>query len=477
MSKKNSESNNKKQPGPARNIAKIPQELKDLFGFSAACSCGKVHSVELKGASIRPGAIDELVDWARQLGLGRTVCIVVDRKTRQLAGERVKKLLDKDGFKTSLCVVPDGKGNRPHADQAGLAYVEAALGGVDFAVAVGSGTLNDLTKLASFRKNIPYLVVATAPSMNGYTSAIAAVMLQGVKRTLDCHQPLAVIADLDIITRAPAELIAAGLGDLESKPTATADYRLSGAIRNDYYCAAPEQVVLQAEAKVAEAAADIGMRDPPAIALLTEALLLSGISMKLAGVSSPASGGEHLISHFWDMTAADEGRVEGWHGAQVGVATIVTATLYEQLGKLNPASINIDQLVAKSPGLDEIEARIKSRHAMRAEEVFKEYKKKHLEPEQLRRELGRIVDGWDDLWAEIGQSLRPGAKVRSILAAARAPVSVSQLGLSPGHLRRAFVAAREIRGRYTVLDLAADLQILDTAGEAVLQASGFLAEG
>jgi len=459
--------------GGAR-LAEIPTGLDELLGYSSPCSCGKIHSVELKQVAIRPGAVDQVVAFARDVGRRLVVCVAADRVTWQVAGERVSKLLASDGHATSACILPDGAGGRPHADEENLALVERALEGSDLGLAVGSGTVNDLVKLASYRRGIPYMVVASAPSMNGYTSAIAAIMLRGIKRTVACHQPLAVVADLDILCAAPHELAAAGLGDLESKPTATADFRLAGKLRGAYYCPAPERVVLGAEARVAEAAADIGRGDPQALALLAEALLLSGISMKLAGTSSPASGGEHLISHFWDMSAQDEGRVEGLHGAQVGVATIVSAALYEALQKIDPARIDIERIAAAWPSSAEIAGKLGRRHGKRTDEVREEYLKKHLEPDELRGELSRIRDSWDDLWSSVGEPLRRAKRVREILAAGGAPTTIAQLGLNDDHLRLAFLSAREIRGRFTVLDLAAELGVLEHLRDEILDSSGCL---
>jgi len=467
-----------KETDQSRNIgvrlAEIPARLDQLLGYSSPCSCGVNHSVELRRVTIRPGAIDDLVEFTKDVGQRLSICVAADRVTWQVAGERVSKLLGSDGHATGTCILPDGAGGRPHADEKTLAMVESALVGADLGLAVGSGTVNDLVKLASFRLGIPYQVVATAPSMNGYTSAIAAVMLRGVKRTVDCHQPMAVIADLDILRAAPSELAAAGLGDLESKPTATADFRLAGKLRGAYYCPAPERVVLGAEARVAEAAADIGRGDPQSLALLTEALLLSGISMKLAGTSSPASGGEHLISHFWDMCAGDESRVEGLHGAQVGVATIVCATLYEALQKIDPDRIDVERIMASWPTGAEISDKLGRRHGKRTDEVRAEYLKKHLEPDELQNELLQIRSGWSDLWSFVGEPLRRAESVREILAAGRAPTTVAQIGLSVDHLRRAYLAAREIRGRFTVLDLAAELGVLEHLREEILESSGCL---
>ncbi len=452
-------------------LASIPEGLDQLIGFSAACSCGKTHSVDLEGVSLHAGALPTVVDWVRKKGSGLSLGVVVDRISRELAGDQVRRLLEREGHRVRLCELVDGPGERPHAEEGALAKVEAALADIDLAVAVGSGTVNDLTKLASFRRKIPYLVVATAPSMNGYTSAIAAMTLAGVKRTVACHQPYAVVADLDLLQQAPAHLIAAGLGDLESKPTSTTDYRLGGLLRGEYYCPAPERVVLAAEARVAEAAADIGRKDPAALALLTEALLLSGLSMKLAGTSSPASGGEHLISHFWDMQAEQEGRVEGWHGAQVGVATMVMAALYEELQDLRPAQIDWARLSDQAAPPADLREQIAARHGAHAQLVYDEFMAKQLWGVQLARHLDSIRQGWDGLWQSLRESLRPAARVREILQSAGAPTTVSALGLDRDHLRRALRGAREIRARYTVLDFAYELGVLPARAEAVIARS------
>ena len=457
--------------GPSENV---PTTLEGLIGFSRECGCGRTHSVELQLADLEPGALLRLPDVLRRLGAEDKVAVVSDRVTRTVAGTRAEELLRRDGRTVLSVTVPDGAGGRPHADEERLALVEAALEGVGFAVAVGAGTVNDLTKLAAFNRGIPYAVAATAPSMNGYASAIAAIMRRGVKRTEECHQPAAVIADPEILGRAPAHLIAAGLGDLESKPVSTADFRLSGMLRGTYYCDLPERVVFAAERRAADTAGGLLRGDPESVAALSEALILSGMSMKLAGSSSPASGGEHLISHFWDMTADEEGRVEGWHGAQVGVTTIVTSTLYERLSEVRPEELDVGEIVARRPSDDEVRAGIAARHGRRAQEVEAELFSKRLSAQEHRAQLERIVEAWDEIWAGLAPILRPPSRIRGILTSAGAPTTVTALGLTPDHLRRAYRAAREIRGRFTVLDLAAELCMLEETADEVLARSGCL---
>ncbi len=452
----------------------LPTRLSDLLGFSVSCPCGRRHSVELVAASIRPGATDDLPAFVRAVGSNLTVLVTADRVTAEILGNRVQRMLGRDGHTVGLLTVPDGEGGRPHATAHALLGVKAALQGADLAVAVGSGTINDLTKLASFELGLPYIAAATAPSMNGYTSAIAAMMIDGVKRTVPCAQPVAVTADLDILMNAPAHLIAAGLGDLESKPTATADYRLGAVVRGDGYCSAPESVVLEAEAKVAQTAEGLSSRDPEAIAALTEALILSGLSMKLAGSSAPASGGEHLISHFWDMTAAAENRVEGFHGAQVGMATIVTAQLYEALAALSPTDIDPDRIVAARFSIDAEIATIRKIHHPFDAEVCAEYEKKHPSDETLKERLHFLKNDWSALFEGLSDVLRKAGCIREILSSAGAPVRVTDLSLTPAHLERAFRYARHIRDRYTVLDLAHDVGLLEDAADEILRRSGCL---
>ena len=454
--------------------SKLPESLDELLKFKSVCNCGKIHSVDLLGISLRNNALEDVITYVRQIGNHCSVALIMDTITKSICGDKVVGLLKKDGHKTIQVVVPDNAGNKPYANEEGLKNVEQKLKNIDLAIAVGCGTINDLTKLASFRQGIPYIVIVTAPSMNGFTSAIAAISLKGIKRTIECHQPIAVIADLLILQNAPLQLISSGLGDLESKPTCTADFKLAGILRNEYYCTIPEQIVTKAEKKVSESVGGLQHRDPESIKILMEALLISGISMKMAGSSSPASGGEHLISHFWDMTAAMEGRIEGYHGAQVGVATIVTSALYEYLKNLSPEDINIDTILKNRPDRQDFKQDISRYFGAGAYSIQTEFFKKYYTNSQLETELLSIRKNWHDIWNKLNPNLRSSQQIRETLKTAGCPVTVQELGLTPDHLKRSLLAARYIRNRFTVLDFAANLGVLQQAGETVLHNSGCL---
>ena len=458
---------------PEQGFPVIPVELDGLAGYSGRCTCGRVHTIDTQQFVLRPGALGDLLQCVRRFSPGKHLGVLADAITDALAGRDVSDSLRTAGLEVTRYVVPDAEGGRPHATFDTVLDVEQQLQHVECIIAVGSGTINDLGKLVSYRLGIPYLVVATAPSMNGYTSAIAAIMKDGLKITVDCHQPVAVVADLDILVDAPLYLIQAGLGDLESKPVSTADFKLSALLRGSWYCPAPGAVVAEAEARAAACADRLATRDPDAIRVLTEALLLSGCSMKLAGSSSPASGGEHLISHYWDMTAATEGRVEGFHGAQVGVATLVSAALYEFLCTLSPETIDIDRLVSTRLSAFEEQDTVAARHGVFGKLAAAELAAKRLDDNDYRRELEFVVANWKYIWESLGM-LKPAARIREVLQKAGCPTTVRALGLTDDHLRRGFLYAREIRGRYTVLDFAAELGVLEIAASSVFTRSGCL---
>jgi glycerol-1-phosphate dehydrogenase [NAD(P)+] len=174
-------------PGKTQRYPTIPSEWNKLAGFSASCPCGKVHSNDIRQFNIRAGALQDVPQCVASLFRGNSIGMVADERTYSVAGQKVNELLRSAGNDVTGCIVPDEEDGRPHATFDTVLDVEHRLCSVEFIVAVGSGTVNDLSKLASYRLGIPYLIVATAPSMNGYTSAIAAIMKDGLKQTMTCH--------------------------------------------------------------------------------------------------------------------------------------------------------------------------------------------------------------------------------------------------------------------------------------------------
>ena len=291
---------------------------------------GAPIAVPVKDVRIERSLQDIEADLVAPLGLGRRLAVVSDPATRAVLGARVERALSR-----LATVVPVVLEAQPHADLATVATLRRACGPVDALVAVGSGTINDLCKFAAAKDGKPYVVFATAPSMNGYTSMNAAITVHGHKKTLPASTPLAVFMDLTILAAAPARMIRAGLGDSLCRPTAQVDWLLSHHLLGTPYRSAPFEMLADDESILLDAPEALVSGDLDAMRALARTLVLSGLGMTICGGSYPASQGEHLISHCIDMFApADRGNY--FHGEQVAVATLTMARIQEEVLAAGP---------------------------------------------------------------------------------------------------------------------------------------------
>ncbi|MBI4575839.1 MAG: sn-glycerol-1-phosphate dehydrogenase [Planctomycetes bacterium] len=430
-----------------------------LLGRRFHCTCGQEHHVPTDTVELQEDAAVRLARYVKELAGGGKVLVAGDSTTMTL-GATVRTELRRSRVPYEGVVM-----NRP-----GRGFLKATLASADTlalrltegfaaAVAVGSGTVNDLVKFACTRARLPYVVFATAPSMNGYPSGIAALEVHGIKRTMEATPPRGIFADPRILAAAPRDLLRAGFGDAISKPVSGADWRMATWLRGGSFCPFALDLVRQAEAEYLAHAQAIGRGEAAGVAALTRALILSGVSMVVAGSSSPASGGEHLISHYWDLRSALAGRAPRLHGLQVGVATVVTATLYEEVLGLD--SIDVTGCLGRYRDTEAREPEIRSRYGRLADETLAEVRAKQVPRDRKLSELERMRVNWPQWRSGLRAMVVPARQVREALAAAGCPTRAEDLGVTGEELEDAILHAREIRGRYTVLDLADDLGLLE----------------
>ena len=387
--------------------------------------------------------------------------LVSDETIWPLAGQPLADRLRGLGYPLDAYRIPAAA---PRADNAQIDALSERIGQKRPAavLAVGAGTVNDIAKMAAFAHGLPYAVCPTAPSMNGYTSSVAAILENGVKTTQPSRKPVAVLADLDILRRAPYPLVAAGLGDLLSKPVSGADWRLSHYLLDTPYSAAAVALINDADALIDGIAPRLPTRETQAIARLTACLCLSGLAMELAGSSAPASGGEHLLSHYLDMTHYTGAGPNHLHGSQVGVATLHTAALYRDLAARDPAFFDIEARLAAHPTWPELARDLEAHFGPLSAAVLPFAREKHPSKEGLRRRLRRVRDEWPALMLQVTAELRDPAALRLVLEEAQAPRTFAALGIDAPRAAAAGRWSRHIRPRYTVLDLAAELGLLET---------------
>lgn len=312
----------------------LDRPISQWAGMEYSCACGKSHKVDIQAIRVGSGVMQELPGILRDLGASH-IFLVTDNYTYEAAGRQVEQLLDQAGlayhkrvFQTETPLVPN---------EYALGSVLAAMTSQDdMLLAVGSGTLNDVTKYVSARTGIPYVIAATAPSMDGYASTVAPTILDGFKTTLPAVYPAAIVADVDILKDAPMPMLTAGFGDIIGKFTSLADWRLSHQLNGEYYCPEVAGVIEAAVETCAANAKALAQREPQAIQAVTEALILSGLAMGMVGVSRPASGAEHQMAHYWEMDALRRGEEHPLHGNAVGVGTVLAASLYEMAAEYLP---------------------------------------------------------------------------------------------------------------------------------------------
>ena len=314
------------------------------------CSCGKHHNFSVHDMSIRKGAIEDLPKMAEPFKDGK-ILVVFDNHTYEVAGKRAVELLKENGFNVKELLFDTGDDILiPDEKTLGRIVQEQDLD-TSLMVAVGSGVINDSVKFVTSRSGLPYIIVATAPSMDGYVADGAPIFSQGYKYSPVAHLTYGLVGDTDILKTAPQDLIQAGYGDVVGKITAIADWDLAVKANNDYRCDTCVTLVNRALDKCFAKAEGLKDRDPESLGALLEALTLTGVAMALVNISRPASGAEHMLSHFWEMDYIARGLNPNHHGIQVGVATPIIARFFEELADIIPEGTG-----ALCPPHEEIEA-------------------------------------------------------------------------------------------------------------------------
>lgn len=289
-----------------------------------ACSCGKTHTCDIEYVYIEKNAISRLGTLCNQ---NRNILLVADENTFSAAGEKVLKQLENKNiskviFSGKTILIPNEKA---------IEAVNNALGDTDLIIGIGSGVIQDLCKYVAFFSKLPYIIVATSPSMDGYASNGAAMILNGMKETVAAGLPKAIVADTDVLKNAPLEMIKAGYGDIIGKYSALCDWKLSTVVNDEYFC----QYIYDTTYKMIEATQNLAgkliNRDEESIGTLMEALVTVGIMMSFAGSSRPASGSEHHLSHFFEIVGIVNSENYLPHGIDVAYSTVVTAKIRERL--------------------------------------------------------------------------------------------------------------------------------------------------
>jgi len=431
-------------------------ELNKLLNKTFHCQCGSTHNVPIQEIIYAPDAIECMPDVLARYVKGRRIVLLCDVRTLSVAGKSAGQALESAGWDIDVIILPDTDTGGPVCDDITYNQLKSKISPPDIALAIGCGVINDLTKWLAFEQNIPYAVLATAATMNGFTSANIAPSIAGVKVILAARAPLAVFAIPSIIADAPFELTTAGLGDVIAKPVSTADWMMNHIFNGEHFCRTCSEMINSLEPSYTEHPENIQQRRPSALEALINALFYSGIAMTIIGTSAPASGGEHLLSHTLDMLSSVDGCEHDLHGRQVGVGTIVASALYEKIFQ-----IKTPKCVSFPPEIDA------AFWGKLQDSVNLQYEQKK---PLLQSMLGKLNDEsvWNKFIEKSRPLVRPAGQIKDCLKTAGAAYTFADIKCSRERIRKVILHMHEIRKRPTVVDMAWLLGILPNAVDEII---------
>ncbi len=300
--------------------------LQTLLDKLQHCPCGRTHAVDLEGVEVGRGLLGETARLLRAYRFSPRLLVVADRNTLA-AADGILDNLAQGGFSVHTLIYD----NLRTAHQKDVDRVLSLCSDADGVLSVGTGSLNDICRRAAFLADKPFAIFATAPSMDGFASDTAPITENNFKVSLPARQPRVILADTDILAAAPTELKSAGYGDMIAKYIAMADWRIANLTIGEYFCPQIADLTRDAVRRVVEMTDRVTENDAQTAGAILEALVMTGVAMKLCGSSRAASGAEHVVSHFWECKKLEQGLLSDFHGKKVGVASLMITRMYYDL--------------------------------------------------------------------------------------------------------------------------------------------------
>ena len=383
--------------------------------------------------------------------------LVADTNTYPVLGEQVAHALRDNGFEVTPIVLT---GDEVIADEHYLLHilVHAPVGRSTF-LAVGTGTITDMTRFISHRMGCDFISLPTAPSVDGFTSIGAPLVLNRVKQTIISQPPVALFADLHTLSEAPHELIAAGYGDMIGKITSLADWKLGSLVWEEPF---DRHIYERSEAAIEQCLGQtgaIGRQSPDGVRQLMEALIESGLCMLDFGSSRPASGSEHHASHYWEMMLLQQHRPAILHGAKVGFALTLIARQYAKVRAIDRVEMEKRLAAATLPDRGEEIEIIRQGYGSVADTVIRNHAAfLDMTPDDWQALKCRIEQHWEDI-QQIAAGIPPADQLVDYLQRVHAATDGAALGLKPDEVERGLYYGHYLRSRFTVMKLSRVLDI------------------
>ena len=425
-----------------------------------SCSCSLEHATPRQDIYVGQQLIGKVPLFIRRRGLGTRCVLVCDNNTYEVAGRDVEAALRADGFSVTLCrVVREGK---MVPDETAVGEVVLSLApDTEFLVAVGSGSVTDITRVTAKAAKLPFVSVGTAPSMDGYTSVVAPLIFRGAKIHRKANCPEIIVCDLDVMSRAPEGMFISGVGDVLGKYIAKADWVLGSIINDEICCPTCCGMVLDAVNRLLDNIPAIRARTIEGTKILIEALLLAGLTIMIVGHTRAVASVEHNIGHYWDMRMLRKGLPEPTHGTAVGVAARLIWPIFEAFADADPETFDIEKAKKNLPTREAREKWMRFAYGDAiAEEIMAENPGDFLTEEELVRRVERAKTRFAEIRAEL-KTLPPFERIDRAMRELGAPLTPAEIGIDDDALRTSLRCAKDYRERYTLFKLLDELGELE----------------
>lgn len=425
------------------------------------CPCGKPHTIAIDEVVIGRGVVNRLPEFVKKYG--KRPFLVADVNTYTAAGEKAAQLLKGENIPFGSFIFNDtALEPDEHAVGAAFMHYDPAC---DVIVGVGSGVINDVCKILSHLTGRPYIIVATAPSMDGYASATSSMSRDGVKISLPSRCADVIIGDTEILKTAPDHMLRSGLGDMLAKFVSIAEWRIASLITGEYYCEEVARLIRSAVKKCVDNAEGLLRREDAAIEAVFEGLVIGGVAMAYAGVSRPASGVEHYFSHVWDMRGLVFGTKVDLHGIQCAMATMKAVELYEKVMACTPDREKARAYV-EAFDLDSWNESLRAFLGSSAETMIElEKKEGKYRKDTHEARFCLIEKNWEAILEILRQELPKKETLEKLMDTVGISRDFATIGVDGACAKLTFQATKDIRDKYVLSRLAWDLGILEELSE------------
>lgn len=429
-----------------------------ISGVECGCSC-EHHAID-KDIYIGSGLLNRIPEYIRRRGLGTHCVLVADDTTWRVAGEAVERALLGAGFDVVPCVIHRDGDMLPDDLSCGEVLLSITRE-TEFLIAVGSGTVTDTTRINAERTKLPFVSVGTAPSMDGYASAVAPLLHRGLKIQRPAVCPEIIVCDLDVLATAPLPMIASGVGDVLGKYIAKADWQLGGIINGEPCCPVCIEMVTNAVNALVDNVDEIAAKTEKGMRILIEALLLAGVTIMIIDNTRAVASIEHNIAQYWEMIMVQQGLEPPMHGASVGVSTLLVWPLFERFAKEDLSRLDLEDIRARRISREKRERWMKHSYGEEGgSAIMRENPGDFLTWEEQARRIRTAQAHVDDIRAVIA-AMPPLEKIRGVMRKLNAEMTPAEEHIPDDLLRRSMHCGKDYRTRYTLFKLIDECGLLE----------------